>query len=1012
MLGLPMKILEKNLLILASAGSGKTFQLGNRVIGLVAMGVAPEKIVALTFTRKAAGEFADSVLMKLAEVATHEPAAARMRQDLGLPQADFAAALHQVVRALPRFTLGTMDSFFAKVVRGFQYELGLTGGKFELLEGPPAQAAVDEILAGILGETLDDGGGDEFLHAFRRASFGKEEQGVLKGLSEFVSGWQNRYRTTRHLEWGPQFLAGVRVEEWEERKRDWVAQYARGIPNIETTDARQPKALDAVADTFMNHTIGSGSLGSPTGLLATIFSACATGSGPLRVKHYKEFLIGGPAADALRNLVTLVARCEMAAALLRTHAVREVVATYDRQHERQLRRRGRLGFEDVKILMGEWVRDEEARLRREWIDFRLDARHEHWLLDEFQDTSRADWTGLLPLIDEAAGEGEGSVFVVGDRKQAIYAWRGGEVKLFDEVASRYQGFGLQTESMAESWRSCPEVLALVNRVCGDRVTLQELFADAAERWQWQDHLSASPLTVPAKRGEARVEVIDAKKEDPLERLAALLTELGVGERAMTCGILVRSNQRVREIADELRARGFDVIEEGRREPAKDNPVGIAIGHLLKWLADPADRFAREVVEMSPLAGCLRARWGDHWNQVWEGLLSEVAERGYAAMIEQMLDDHWAHWSDFGRRRAGDVLMALAGLDAQGAATPRQAAEWIERLEVSQSPGVAAVQVMTIHKSKGLGFDVVVLPDVPNDTIPATQHFEVAEGDGWLAQAPPKWARDLIPEIREAEARWGIDQAYQDFCMLYVALTRAKRGLYVFLPKPAEKQDPDKPSLANWLARSVESTGQPGVVYQVGAPAWVETIPHASPSRAAHSSRPLAPGVARRERLTPSRLKGDAGFTAKGSAVGMRFGTEVHQALEGVSWIDEKSPNLPATDAGKTVAKMLATPRLKPYFERKGRAVVLVREQPVEAILDGKWLSGTLDRLHLHRGPDGKVIHVEVLDFKTDRIADLDALARKHADQMQAYQKVMEMAYPGATVECHLLSTSLLDFITL
>ena len=74
-----MKILEKNLLILASAGSGKTFQLGNRVIGLVARGVAPERIVALTFTRKAAGEFADSVLMKLADAASVPAAAAKLR---------------------------------------------------------------------------------------------------------------------------------------------------------------------------------------------------------------------------------------------------------------------------------------------------------------------------------------------------------------------------------------------------------------------------------------------------------------------------------------------------------------------------------------------------------------------------------------------------------------------------------------------------------------------------------------------------------------------------------------------------------------------------------------------------------------------------------------------------------------------------------------------------------------------------------------------------------------------
>ena len=116
MIGRTMNILAPNLLILASAGSGKTFQLGNRVIGLVATGVAPEKIVALTFTRKAAGEFADSVLTKLAAAASEIQTAAGLRNELALPAADFSEALEQVVRALPRFTLGTMDSFFSKAI--------------------------------------------------------------------------------------------------------------------------------------------------------------------------------------------------------------------------------------------------------------------------------------------------------------------------------------------------------------------------------------------------------------------------------------------------------------------------------------------------------------------------------------------------------------------------------------------------------------------------------------------------------------------------------------------------------------------------------------------------------------------------------------------------------------------------------------------------------------------------------------------------------------------------------
>ena len=80
-----MNILEPNLLILASAGSGKTHQLGNRVIGLVANGVPPESIVALTFTRKAAGEFASSILTRLANAASDQKSAAQLHQDLVMP---------------------------------------------------------------------------------------------------------------------------------------------------------------------------------------------------------------------------------------------------------------------------------------------------------------------------------------------------------------------------------------------------------------------------------------------------------------------------------------------------------------------------------------------------------------------------------------------------------------------------------------------------------------------------------------------------------------------------------------------------------------------------------------------------------------------------------------------------------------------------------------------------------------------------------------------------------------
>ena len=998
-----MDVLAKNLLILASAGSGKTFQLANRVIGLVARGTPPERIVALTFTRKAAGEFADSVLTKLAAAASDPATATGLRQSLALPDADFLSALAQVVMVLPRITLGTMDGFFARIVRSFQYELGLTGGRFDLLEGPRAEAATDTLLEEILGDALAAEQNEAFFQAFRRATIGRENQDVIKLLRDFVTRWHDRFREARDLEWGPGKWSQVTTDAWEKHKTTLAATAVSGLDAVTFTRKGQRESLETSIGLLANHVIGGGSLGGPIpALLTSILDAVArTPAGPLTVKSYSEFTIDGTSGDALRDLVTLAARCEAAAAIQRTRAVRELLTLFDARCAIELRGRGLLGFHDVKILMGEWTRGEAARLRREAVDFRLDSRTDHWLLDEFQDTSRADWTGLMPLVEEAATNDESTMFIVGDRKQAIYAWRGGDVTLFDEVISRYGG-GLETASMAESWRSCPEVLALVNRVCGDLPTIRHLFGPVADRWHWQDHFPADPLKQPAKRGEARVEVIgtwDAR----LDRVVRILHDLGVGQRDMTCAILLRGNAKVREVADHLRASGFDVIEEGRRQPATDNPVGIAITHLLKWLANPADPFAREVLEMSPLATTLRQTHGPQWNTIWQALTELTARTGFAHMIGTVIAGCWPAWSDFGRRRAADLLGALAAYDAQGGVSPGDAAAWLARMEIAQNPGIAAVQVMTIHKAKGLGFDVVVLPEIPTEVIPQAQYFDVAEGDDWLTETPPQWVRAIIPELRDAEARWASHQQYEAFCILYVALTRAKRGLYVLLEPPAKNADPDKPSLANWMRHSLGGEDPSGILYQTGSGAWTETV-----ATTVSTTRPEAPPVLgtpvpRRQRLTPSSGNHHHHAPAR-SPRGIEFGTEVHALLEQIAWIDQARPTLPPGDAARTVSSLLDQPALRDVFHLHGRSIDLHREQPVAAIIDGQLLTGVIDRLLLHRDPAGTVTRAEIIDYKTDAVNDPADLVPRYAGQMAAYRQAMELIYPNAAITCHLLST--------
>src|SRR5476649_1370545 len=115
-------------MILASAGSGKTYALTNRFVRLLALGVPPERIAALTFTRKAAGEFFDEILTKLARAARDGEYAGVIAGKIGMPSlgsAEFGRMLRATADAMPRLNLGTLDGFFARIVQTFPFELGL-----------------------------------------------------------------------------------------------------------------------------------------------------------------------------------------------------------------------------------------------------------------------------------------------------------------------------------------------------------------------------------------------------------------------------------------------------------------------------------------------------------------------------------------------------------------------------------------------------------------------------------------------------------------------------------------------------------------------------------------------------------------------------------------------------------------------------------------------------------------------------------------------------------------------
>lgn len=976
-----MNILSKNLMILASAGSGKTYQLGNRIIGRIALdGVDPERIVALTFTRKAAGEFADSVLTKLAKATLDAEKEREIGESLG-QEVQVAPILERIIQALPRLQLTTMDGFFSRIVHGFQYELGLNGGAFDLLEGERLARAQAEILEGVMRDSSESR--INFYHAFRKASLGRGQQGVQFLLEDFISNWHRIWKENVSLETFGNPKVFKRLAEVD----DWLVKKEEMIADLRSSD--RPKSWEALLEIFSNFTVGGG---LKLNALGQRMLEVLDQPGPVEIKEGRGILrIEEQDWRKWQALIELAMNCEMSSAVDKTQAVGELMAQIDEEHLKQLRSRGLLSFDDVKILLGKWSQSEEARLQRELIDYRLDGRYDHWLLDEFQDTSPSEWHALEPLMDEAATDQDGSLFIVGDRKQGIYAWRGGDVSLFDRVLRKY-GDGLEEVSMDKSYRSCSAVLALVNAVCGNLTLISQMFGkEAASRWKWTHHESFDPNL----SGEAKV--VEVPKDDGGEALVAELKRLGIGEKNLSCGVLVRTGSLVAKYAELLRAANFDVVEAGERMPGKEHAIGVALVNLIEWLANPANQFAREIIEMSPLQEAV-IEFGATPDEQWSGMLSEIQHFGYARFVSGLIEGQWKNLGLYGRRRAEDLIAALVDFDRQGKACPREASAWIAELKVNQAPGASAIQVMTIHKSKGLGFDVVMLPELPDSNqIPETKNFKVARGQNWLLQLPAKWAYQSQPEIQEAYKKWEQEQIYENLCLLYVALTRAKRGLYVFLPEePQSRKDKELFRTPANLVR--QSTG---IDFGESDPCWSESVPPLEKSEPDQQVSLPKPTVLR-ARSNPSAQKSEGKL--KGGA-GRRIGVEIHQLFEEIEWLERgEIPSQPFSAAGKIVEDALKIPAIHQVFENDGS--ILYREQPIEVLVKGKWLSGVVDRMHVHSQ------RIEIYDFKSDVVADGDALLERYGSQMEAYRSAAAEIFglEKSKVVCCLISTYLGELI--
>jgi ATP-dependent helicase/nuclease subunit A len=1055
----------RHLMILASAGSGKTFALTNRFIALLAQGASPDRIVALTFTRKAAGEFFDEILNKLARAAADVEAARRLAIAIGsteLGPGDFLKMLRAVVDHMHRLQLGTLDSFFARVARAFPLELGLAGD-FEILQEHSSHLERRRVLRQMFARSGDLAAPQkDFVEAFKRATFGAEEKRLGSRLDAFLDEHQEKYLAapTETL-WGQAERIWPAGNEWLQSKVDVAAASDRLREWLRTASVgeKQRERWEAFLTALADWAPGIPPPRELAYVLEKVLAAwpeIAAGRAVLEFDRKAQEL-DPRACAALGDLTRHVVGGELTRRLTVTRGIYAVLRGFESYYHDTVRRAGKVTFGDVQRLLV--PKENGLVLSREmpdgdivdrlFIDYRLDAQIDHWLLDEFQDTSFGQWSVLRNLIDEVVQDAEGrkSFFCVGDVKQAIFTWREGDPRLFREIFNHYNSAqpGIIGEArLVDSWRSGPALIEMVNAVFGAAPVLDKLFPGEASR-TWNREWSAHRSAVPERAGQAAL----LHAEDESERWALalkLLQEIRPIERGLSCAVLVQTNALASEFADFLRREGgLPAQAESDLHVCTDNPLGASLLALVRASAHPGDTLAWEHVWMTPLGAILTAENVRTPEALTERVLARVHADGFERALE-----HWMRELErtlpaadtFSRLRARQFAQAAALFDETGSRNADEFLEFMQKHVVRDAEGGAVIRVMTVHKSKGLGFDVVVLPDLEGSKLDSRRdglavQRAVDRTVEWVLDIPPRlfWERDevLNRHVCAAEA----DACYEALSLLYVAMTRAKRGMYLIAKPPGRSTSRNYPRLL------AETLGDAAVPVRVGSlelkgawargtPDWfvasvttpsnpsVDTgIPAISLAQMASAPRPL---LRRRPSADRAGWMNAGPLFSSESAAASSFGSTVHALLAEVEWIEPReiaarirhwqSRDFDASAVDEAAA-CLASPELAAIWRKEVSLdrVEIWRERAFEAVVAGDWVTGVFDRVAVVRDARGRASRGTVYDFKTDRLvseADVERAVRSHSAQMNLYRAVASrLTGVGETaIACALVFTRL------
>ncbi|AWA29301.1 ATP-dependent helicase [Flavobacterium magnum] len=813
----------------ASAGSGKTYTLVKEYLKIILRSEkhdAYRNILAITFTNKAVHEMKSRIVGSLSEFAKDSPsgkAAALMETiagETGISVASIRLKAQQIIRHLihnyAAFDISTIDKFTHRVIRAFAHDLNLPvtfevtldteNLLTEAVDTIIARAGEDETLTKLLVDftmekTDDDKSWDisrEILETGRLALNENNRHEIVhfneKTIPEFIAIKNKLVESIRELESGAVVFAQSALDIIK----------ANNINPASFSGQYFPKHLESIIEGRFNP----------------------------KNKTYREpedFRINKNAQDSeviqalVPEWISILAQVyrnfekrDFYRAFLRNITPLSLLSTVSRQLTDIQKEQNVLSIAEFNAIIHREIQNQPAPFIYE----RLGERYRHFFIDEFQDTSEMQWQNLIPLIDNAlSGQDEtgqkGTLMVVGDPKQSIYRWRGGKAEQFIELGKGHNPFSNPEKerfSLDTNWRSYSEIIRFNNdffRFLSGEFEHAD-YRDLYEKQSFQNtnHKEGGYVDISFIDGSTAIEENAPEKTDLYVQatLDTIRKVKSLGFHYSDIAILTRKRGQGIAVADFLTENDIPLLSSETLVIGNASEVRLVIS-VLRYLKNGRDVEAK-AQWLVFMAKNLQVGMAVH-DFVAEGMafdtekdleqwlsemgirmvFQEVRRKSLYEAVEVIIDAFLAKKHNAYLQYFLDIVLER---DVRGQAGISDFLEYWEKngakFSVPSPEGSDAVRIMTIHKSKGLEFPVVIMPFAEEDYGRKPKDKLWLETDEESLGLPKALIDNSSAVAGFGESASAIylqkkqEELLDNVNVLYVALTRAEEQLYIISNK--------------------------------------------------------------------------------------------------------------------------------------------------------------------------------------------------------------------------------------